>query len=362
MKIFNNIFTLVIVLAGLAGCTKGQYDQPDNQVRYSVANLSEKTRASEVSFLNEFANPSQAAFSSVGFLHAEGVNETQSFYGTGAGNGYEIISWNGSNRWEPSITYYWPKGSASYVNFVSWYDAQGTPDLATLSETSLSWTNRSIVAGDNILVADEAWRYNANASTYHIDNASVTGVPTLFHHMLTRVAFNAKPKKLTDSGTTWSVAINNFTLKNVRYVGTLSLKNADPETTSTVAWTATDGTAASWSATTATQTVSGTAVNMTTLDPVAVLPMRSFLPQALGLMAINFDYTIRTTYDANNYIEETANSGDIRLNAFTSSVSEWGMNQMITYTITIDPEANVILIDPTAQPWGVQPTQVISIE
>ena len=361
MKKFSNILALSLVLAGLAGCTKGQYVQPDNSVSYTVAGVSEKTRAG-VSFLGEFDDPSQAAFSSVGFLHAEGVNETQSFYGTGAGNGYEIISWNGSNRWEPSITYYWPKGSQSYVNFVSWYDAQGTPDMSTISETALSWTNRSIAANDNILVADEAWRYNANASTYHIDNASVVGVPTLFHHLLTRVTFVAKPKKISDNGTTWSIAVSNFTLKNVRYVGTLALKNADPGSTGIAAWTATDGTAASWTSTNSTQNVSGVSANLATLDPETVLPMRSFLPQALGLMAINFDYTIRTVIDADNYIEETANSGDIRLNAFTSSVTEWGMNQMITYTITINPEAPEILIDPVATAWGVQPTQIINIE
>ena len=213
------------------------------------------------------------------------------------------------------------------------------------------------------MVADEAWRCHANASTYHIDDASVVGVPTLFRHMLTRVAFVAKPAKLSNAGTSWTITVKNFTLKNVRYQGTLALINADPDATGTSAWTATDGTAPAWSASSATQTVSGeSAVALTSLTPATVLPMRSFLPQGLGTMAINFDYTIRTSYSADNYIEETASSGDIRLNSFTSSVTEWGMNRKITYTITIDPEARVIEIDPTASDWSVQPTQTINIE
>ena len=358
MKIFRNILTLSLLM-GMTACIKSEVAQvPDRTVLYRVADLKAQTKAGEVSFLGEFADPSDAAFSSVGFLHGQGVSETQAFY---AGS-YETISWNGSDRWAPSHTYYWPKGAQSYVNFVSWYDKNGTPDLSTLSETSLQWT-RSIAADENIMVADEAWRCHANAATYHIDDASVVGVPTLFRHMLTRVAFVAKPAKLSNAGTSWTITVKNFTLKNVRYQGTLALINADPAATGTSAWTATDGTAPAWSASSATQTVSGeSAVALTSLTPATVLPMRSFLPQGLGTMAINFDYTIRTSYSADNYIEETASSGDIRLNSFTSSVTEWGMNRKITYTITIDPEARVIEIDPTASDWSVQPTQTINIE
>ena len=303
MKIFRNILTLSLLM-GMTACIKSEVAQvPDRTVLYRVADLKAQTKAGEVSFLGEFADPSDAAFSSVGFLHGQGV-----------------------------------------------------------SETSLQWT-RSIAADENIMVADEAWRCHANAATYHIDDASVVGVPTLFRHMLTRVAFVAKPAKLSNAGTSWTITVKNFTLKNVRYQGTLALINADPDATGTSAWTATDGTAPAWSASSATQTVSGeSAVALTSLTPATVLPMRSFLPQGLGTMAINFDYTIRTSYSADNYIEETASSGDIRLNSFTSSVTEWGMNRKITYTITIDPEARVIEIDPTASDWSVQPTQTINIE
>ena len=359
MKIFRNIAT-ILFLVTLWGCTKTEVTSlPDKAVTYRVAEAKAKTKAGEVSFLGEFANPSDAAFSSVGFLHGQGVSGAQSFY-----NGVETISWDGSNRWAPSSTYYWPKGSESYVNFISWYDKLGTPDVASITETSISWTNRSIAAGDNIMLADMAWRYNANESVYHIDDAGVVGVPTLFHHMLTRVCFHAKPARLSDSGTTWTVTILNFTLKNVHESGSLSLRNADPSATETVAWTATDGVSApAWTVGSTTTNVSGNASTaLTTLAGEDVLAMRSFLPQSLGIMAINFDYKIRTTYDADNFIEETAHSGDLRLNAFTSPVTEWGMNRQITYTITIDPQARVIEIDPYSTAWTTQPTQAINIE
>ena len=359
MKIFRNILTILFLL-GAASCTKSESALiPERAVTYLVAETQPKTKAGEVSFLGEFANPADAAFSSMGFFHGQGVSGVQSFYG-----GVETISWNGSNSWAPSTVYYWPKGSESYVNFVSWYDKLGTPDIATISETNLSWTGRSSAADDHIMVADLAWRYNANASTYHIDNASVVGVPTLFHHMLTRVRFIAKPAKLSESGTTWAVTVQNFTVKNVYGSGSLSLRNADPSSTQTRAWTASDGTSApSWSTSGSTQNVSGvSSATLTSLDGAEVLAMRSFLPQRLGTIAVNFDYTIRTTYDADNYIEESANSGDLRLSAFTGSVTEWGMNRQITYTITIDPQASVIEIDPYSTAWAEQPSQMINIE
>ena len=358
MKILKNILT-IMVLAGLAGCAKSEYARPNHEISYLVGSQLAKTKAGEVSFTGEFASGETPSFSSVGFLHGEGVEGVQPFYGSAP----ETIRYNGSDRWAPSSTYYWPKGEQSYVNFVSWYDRNGNPDLATLSETAISWTARTIVADDNILIAEEAWRQNANASTYHIDNAAVTGIPTLFHHLLTRVCFVAKPAKLSDNGTQWTVTVKNFTLKNVKTTGSLSMTNADPLTTGIAPWTAADGTSPAWTVASETATVQAAGdVSLTSLTPAEVLPMRSFLPQALGNMAINFDYTIRTSYSADDYLEETASSGDIRLNSFTSSVTEWGMNRKITYTITIDPEARVIEIDPTASDWSVQPTQTISIE
>ena len=357
MKIFRSILTLSLLM-GMTACIKSEVAQaPDKAVLYRVADVKAQTKAGEVSFLGEFADPSDAAFSSVGFLHGQGVSGAQAFY---AGS-YETISWDGSDRWAPSHTYYWPKGAQSYVNFVSWYDKNGTPELATLSETSLQWT-RTIAADENIMVADEAWRCNANASTYHIDDASVVGVPTLFRHMLTRVAFVARPAKLSDAGTTWTITVKNFTLKNVLSTGSLVLTNADPNAVGTVAWKGSDGVSdPSWAGSNRTTVAGLGSVALTPPDYVPVLPMRSFLPQVLSTMAINFDYTIRTSYSADNYIEETASSGDIRLNTF-SGVTEWSMNKMITYRITIDPEARVIEVDPRATDWSVQPTQTINIE
>lgn len=357
MKIYRNIITLLALVAA-AACTKSENGPvPDKEVSYRVADVKLRTKAGEVSFLGEFADPSDAAFSSVAYLHGQGVAGVQDFY-----NGVETISWDGSDRWAPSATYYWPKGAESYVNFISWYDKNGTPDLASISETSLSWTGRNIAADENIMVADLAWRCKANASTYHIDDPSVVGVPTLFRHLLSRVAFTGKVTKTSDAGTTWAVTIRNFTVKNVLSTGSLVLSNADPSTTQTVEWKAQDGVSApSWTGSTPANVSGINNVTLGTSDTV-LLPMRSFLPQSASAISINFDYTIRTTYSANHYLEESKNSGDILLSSFIGTNASWDMNKMITYKLTFNPEAEIIEIDPYSTSWTTMPAQTISIE
>ena len=345
MKMFRHI-SLILVVAALAGCAKTEFVPtiPEKEVTFAVGSYLPDTK---ISSLNG-SEDAITSFNSKGFLHAEGINTTQDFFGASG----ETINFNGTNEWQPSHVYYWPKSSNSHINFVSWYDKNGTPDnVASVSETAISWTidgtTRTLQADDNIMIADEAWHYNDNATVYTSYSGVVAGVPTLFHHQMAKVNVVVKASKLSDNGTTWTITASNFTLGGVYTAGTLSLTNEEPETLpGTSAWTG------SWVTSGSRSTLNGVSAATTVNTTGVQMFSHSMIPQNVGISYISFTYVVRTSYDANNYIEETVNTGNIRLSSFIGAVTSWDMNKKITYTVTINPECNEILIDPQATDWG----------
>lgn len=338
------IYIVLITLVALAGCAKTEPAVlPGKVVSFQVGQYAPGTKAS-VSLNSE----NITSFRSKGFLHATGVAGTQNFFGTDG----ETITYDDTvPEWAPaSHPYYWPKSGESYVNFVSWYDKNGTPaNVAGVSETAISWTidgtNRSLAADDNIMIADEAWR-------------RVSGeVPTLFHHLLAQIRFVAKPKTLSKDGTTWVITVRNFRLSNFYNTGSISLSNADPLSgPQTVAWTG------DWATSGTTTVLDGPASDtVLSAEGSEILAWHSVIPQSVGSAYISFEYTVRTVYDAQNYIEETANTGNLRISNFGSAAAVWEKNKKITYTINIDPEYAQILIDPVSEDWTYAST-VISLE
>lgn len=361
MKKFAYIaLTMMLVLAA---CTKVEtYPEAESRISFAVGSYVRQTKAGESSFLGEFANAADAQFKSKAYMHGVGVPGTQDFFGT---NG-ETITWNATAaEWGPSHDYYWPKSSESYIDFVSWYDKNSVaPTLGYnydkgLASATMSWTDRTIGADDNILFADVAWRQNGNLSTYHIDGANVVGVPTLFHHALARVRFmfKAASGSLQDGNTEWTIAISNFQLHDVYTIGTLALTNDDPGSPGTTAW---DGSWVVSSDDSQPVSLSGTAISSLNYDAQSAFS-RSVLPQALGTMKISFDYTIRTTYANGNYVEEVV-SASLNLSDFTASFDKWEWNKNMTYTITIDPRTQKIVFDPAVTEWigmGSTPVNII---
>ena len=352
---------ILSTLVALWSCTSVEVDPtPGKRVTFSVGSYVPQTKA--VSLNSEGIT----SFSSKGYLYAEGIDHVQDFF-VAAG---ETITYNPSTpEWSPSRTYYWPKSSQSYVNFVSWYDKNGQP--ATATQTAMSWvidgSSRTLAPDDNIMFADVAWRYNDNATEYVATSGVSEGVPTLFHHALARVKFQAKATPVSEGTTTWSVSITNFKLEGVRKQGTLSLTNADPGSTGTRAWwTGTQGSDPAWSLSGAADTLSraGQTFNLTVNDqPVAIMNTRSVLPQPTTDMQLSFDYAIRTDYDnsGSNYVIERLHK-TIALSSFTSAAGSWEMNQSITYTITINPKSNLILFDPVCTDWVSDPNNKMYLE
>lgn len=362
-KFFIAIAALALVAS--AACTKTNPEETKSEkISFQVANYMPQTKAN-VSLVGE-----TTTFRSKAYLHAVGFEneDPQNFFGE---NGETITANNATNpsEWLPSHDYYWPKSSDSYINFVSWYDKKSAPTTST--ETKLEWAGRTIATDDNIMWADEAWRFNKNqvkpdANGYWKD-AVTEGVPTLFHHALAKLCIKAKATKVqggthdTDK-TSWDVTLEDIKVTNTFSTGTLTLNNADPSTASTpVAYTGTGtGNAIAW-------TTSGTASDITmantsvlTTDLAVVLAEQSVLPQTLTDNAkLTFTLHIITKYNGTQYSEEKI-PVKVALNTLKGTaegatpITAWEMNTKYTYNIIVNPETTVVKFDPAVVDWVVE--------
>ena len=354
-KLFVAIAAVALTLS--ASCTKADPEEASTgKISFNVASYVPATKAdSYASLVGE-----TTTFKSKAFLHAVGVEGVQNFFGT---DGETITANDATNpsAWLPSHDYYWPKSSESYINFVSWYDNSTTPDV---TETSITWTNRTIAANDNIMWADEAWRFNQNNTpgTYKKD-AVTEGVPTLFHHALAKLAIKAKAEKVqggtaAENKTTWDVTLENIKITNTSNVGTLTLTNTDPTNTkTTVAYTGT-GTdnVPAWAPGAAADVTMNNTSPLTT-EFVNVLEEQSVLPQTLNANAkLTFVLHIITKYDSTQYSEEKI-PVEVVLNTLgTNPITAWEMNTKYTYNIIVNPETTVVKFDPAVVDW-VEDTQ-----
>lgn len=369
---------LPLALVALAACAKVEREEaPASKVTFNVGTYAAQTKADTHGHLS-LLDENITSFRSMAFLHANGVNETQAFFGTTG----ETISWNSSAKeWAPSHPYYWPKSPNSYINFVSWYDknAAATATPSNITETSLAWTGRTIAADDNIMYADEAWHYQQNAKTHLLDDVT-EGVPTLFRHALAQVRFQAKARTLTQDGevsvtnpaTTYVVKIKSATLTPYYKKGSLALTNTEPAAgPNVVAWTYNATSAPlGWTVDTdaTAQTMTGTGLTLNT-DLVPIPGMSSVvLPQSVGSnMVLTLTYETTTRYaDGTTVVEtppavsipmyiyddpDTTDDDEVAATAFSNSISAWEMNKIYTYNIIIDPVTNVIIYSPTAVAW-----------
>ena len=336
----NALILLYILGTLLISCAKVENISPAEEISYVVGSYSPSTKAT----LN---SEGITNFRSKAWMHTS--SGSLSLYGDAG----EIINYSNST-WSPSHAYYWPKGPTSYINFVSWYDNSGTPSV---TETSINWTNRTIGISDNIMFADAAWRYKSGL------------VPTLFHHALAQVKFQAKASTLSDDGKTYAITFNSVTLNNVHKTGSLSLINADPLSTQTEEWTSPQGGTPAWeldelevpSTISHVESVSITTVDGSGDTPNIVMEFTSVLPQDIEDITVTLSYSIRTNIAANNYIIENMTT-EVRLADFTGSPDEWTMNHRTTYTITINPITNTIQFVPSTVDWRADTSNYLYVE
>lgn len=333
----------VAACAALASCTKVEsVEAPDQAISFEVANYMAQTKG-QTSLITE----GYTQFTTNAYFHT-GTAAAQQLMDD------ETVAVNSAHtEWAPtSRTYYWPK--SGYINFFSY---AGTQNPDTKAENSLIYSNKTIVSTDNILVADAAYKYTANASTYHIDNANVKGVPTLFRHMLCKVAFTVAAKQVTDGltpATTWDITVGSASLV-VANKGTLTLSNTEAAATGIKSWSNANTAHANvgWVAASGSETINMSAISTPlTTTATTLLASRTVMPQVLtDDVVFSITYTIVTKYDGVEQISETLTE-NVALTDFTSAISEWDMNKKITYAVTINPYSDQkITFDPAVEDW-----------
>ena len=362
--------TMLAALAAPLACSEVEVDEaPLKAVSFNVGTYSPQTRA-EGDPVSVIDQDGIEAFSCRAYLHAQGfagtAQESSDFFGPAP----TTISWHSDTKeWLPPHDYYWPKGSESYVDFISWYGGNPTISYSKTGTTygaTFSWNlTEPLATTENLMWADVAWRYkaNVNPATYG-KNYVEEGVPTLFHHALAQVYFQARLSKVSDGDVSWEVKVTDFKLTKVRKTGSFSLKISDPGTNKTSAWEAGTESEIGWTGLSGAGEISASITDPITLSgaDTKILGWSSVLPQDLdetgNEVGISITYTVTTKYGTTvKTVEEPVPAVNALLKEFKTGTGEndyikkWERNKRYTYTIIIDPDTGVIKLIPVETDW-----------
>lgn len=271
--------------------------------------------------------------------------------------------------WAPARDYYWPK--TGWINFYSYASTHDKAPAISFdidkTTATAKYTDMTIAADDNFLLADAALIQNGNLNTYNAISG-VTGVPTLFRHQLARVNFDIKlatTDEKMSATTKFVVTVLNTgtTLSNLKAdsKGSLTLTNTVDDATTgahTLAWS--DVKVWTPSATPVVETMDFNTVTMTLpkdtkdIAAVSLLDERTVMPQTLGDNNVfTLTYRVETFYEdeATPYMTEIITVTG-KLANLVNSISAWNKNTKITYHIVIDPVGNKVTFDPAVEEWG----------
>ena len=367
------IIAIAALVAGTA-CSKVEtIDSDDQAISFNVVDYSTATRADQEG-KNSLITEGYRSFKTWAWIHPEG-NATGATFMNG-----ETVSYDATNKeWAPSHPYFWPKNTASYINFFSVAGTQLTPN-PTVAEGSVTYTGATIGTTDNILIADAAYRYNANVkpATYGFDEVA-EGVPTLFHHMLSQVYFDVvldasgvKDTKYKFTATISKAEVTYANKGNLSISFTDSGSKGQATIPSTAKWTDQSGTGKIEKESgnivlNVTANEAGTAKS----DTTKLIDWKTVLPQTLGTVAttdpaaaatgnvkFSLTYKIKTEYGTDFNYEEEIKVEDVLLTAFSNAITSWDMNYKYIYHITIKAVGGErILFDPAVVTWETYPTK-----
>lgn len=384
MKKLHFLLAAAALLA-CAACSKvTPVETPDQAISFQVAKYTSSTKAN-VSLLSD----GLTSFHTYAIFHpATGDTHPVQMYM----DNVEITPDNATapTEWKPTDrTYYWPKtGSLNFYSYAGTRVPTTAPSVA--GESQMVFANLEIVGepvaetnnaqatpADNILVADPARNQTANASTYHVDNANVKGVPTLFKHMLAKVRFvvvlDATGLTSTDANrTTWTLTIPAQTLFSVKNASTLTITYGTNTNDFTAAWSNWgDGTAEVKAVAKTISTVGGQKNPAANADPNYILAYNEFvvIPQSItgnNAIPVSFSAELKSSYKATSdsqaeEIKETISlPANQKLDGFTNAFTAWEANHIYTYTITVKPN-EPIKFDPAVTEWVDNENLVINV-
>ncbi len=345
--------------AVLAACTKTEvipvHNDADVEITFETSPIT-KTLADSQS---EFTHGN--VFASYAYSHEKtwdwGASETPQLYIGKKNTTTDVItpatiSWVGNTTtgvWkDATMAYYWPK---SYkLTFFAW--SLNKADLDFADHTAAGQTKVNVtctpsqgvimsyydVAKDknvDFLVADIAADQTKNSNTYVRE-----GVPTLFKHKLSMMAFTAKVASADYAENGITFTLNSIKFKNVADgVGTYCQRDSEGE----------EKLVASGSKTTQTYSSTSQVVKNTTATDVTGVDQYIYIPQSFtdDNQVLEIVYTV--DYDTDNdgvtEVSETVTE-IIKLSALTG---DWGIGKK--YVINITFSLDEILWDPAVEDW-----------
>lgn len=381
---------LVAALVGIAftSCVKnedGALVEQASEITFEVAKYKPAATRAEVDFSNLYTFGTFAFYENIAKPedgHSVYMDNVKIKHRPGEGLGY-WASETGQYFWPTQghldfISYFPYKDYASGEKFGDEFQNSSIPTItstATGVQDQLQYIDfeNNPDAPIDLMYSDKAMQQIANTANY-----GFVGVPTLFHHALSKLNFQVKVFRVDNkveagagNETTWKVTLNSIEIKDIYNKGTLTLKteNAHNAGATTVQWTNQHTSGKDVWAVEASSTTSKKWEHNQVLTTTAVLYGSGssvvakdyfVLPQELNStqQKIVIKYTIQTTapggqvgtedYTAERYFDEFP------------AVDDWLMGKNITYVIEIDPMGDEIHFAPKVVDW-VDVNGVISI-
>ncbi len=327
---------LVLGLAACsAACSKQEVttllERGDEEICFTVAPL---TKADTKTFDTGNIFQTVAFYTPDSFDYSEGETFLSS-----------SVSYNTtSSSWKTAMTYYWPK-DGGVLSFFSWSlnsgsltFLKGTPSISITPTAGITLTDYSSEGNDDFMVADPALSLTGNSNTYgHI------GVPTLFRHKTSKIAFKVKTSETYDDRT---FTLTGISFQNLSTSGSYAQgTNPTSTTASTESWTADESTATtSHYSSTGGMTIPATAADVPSNGTYLFVP-QNFTDGDGKTVTVN--YTVKTS------AKTVEKSATISLNKLLggSSTLDTQFEKGKIYTITLIFSSKQILWNPEVQEW-----------
>lgn len=254
-----------------------------------------------------------------------------------------LIAYNTTaNAWKASgATYYWPKqGSLTFFAWTDYTDAPAPTLAGCAKDKGITFTAYSAFDNKNkdLLVADIAEDMNGQNLTTH--QGWKPGVPTVFHHVLSNLAFTIKTND-NYAGATYS--LKSITLKNISTTGDYA-QGSPAATAAENVWTGhADVKAMPVFTNAAGQSVNSTAAPLTPSgDDFSIVLPQEFTD---ATPVIEIVYTITTNYTETPVVETVTETKPLK-DIYTDN---WVSGKK--YTLNIKLSLNEILWDPSVEAW-----------
>lgn len=266
-------------------------------------------------------------------------------------NNARITYSQSAKEWMPATKYYWPKDGK--LNFVCYAPHTANSVMKYTLDKGVTFPSYTANGSTDLMWSDIAINQTMNKKEYHLTD-NTEGVPTLFHHALTKVAFefaldDIKPAEVK------SVAITLYeaSIVNIKNNGTFNEKGANNKPT----WSSQTGSVV-YPIFSGEKKLATTATSENCKNYIV-------LPQELvkESQMLKLSYDIEITFASNDKESTFIHMIDEMVDLKCEKVQAWNVNKSILYTIKISAfSKNPIYFDPAEVNWDAQDAAEIDIK